>query len=222
MPSQWFCLALWLLLAATLQSGPGQTTNKSAVAAGATSDAQAASIKAEMKEAVGQVEKIVNQPVAAYRRAPHMHVTMFKPGWFHPGATKPDFNNVDVRATREAPFDRFEYVSSDLNPGIVFIGRQLEFNSMTKYFYTNRSLPKKKLTEAEMVEINRLYRIIGKCEHELAVIQTPAAQNTMTEAEAADARGGKKAPRLLNPYAGGALLGLAVAILLYSYKRRSG
>jgi hypothetical protein len=28
----------------------------------------------------------------------------------------------------------------------------------------DRSVPKKKLTQAEMVEINRLYRIIGKCE----------------------------------------------------------
>jgi hypothetical protein len=34
---------------------------------------------------------------------------------------------------------------------------------MTKFFYQDRSLPKKKLTEDEMVEINRLYRIIATC-----------------------------------------------------------
>jgi hypothetical protein len=39
---------------------------------------------------------------------------------------------------------------------------------MTKYFYEDRSLPKKKLTEAEMLEINRLYRVIGQCEQQLA------------------------------------------------------
>ena len=38
---------------------------------------------------------------------------------------------------------------------------------MTKYFYEDRSLPKKRLTEVEMLEINLLYRIIGKCEEQL-------------------------------------------------------
>ena len=45
---------------------------------------------------------------------------------------------------------------------------------MTKLFYTNRSLPKHRLTEAQMVEVNRLYRIIGHCQDELNRLQTPA------------------------------------------------
>ena len=96
---------------------------------------------------------------------------MYRPGWFHEGATKPDFNNVDVRRTRETSYDGKEYVTSDLNPGVVFHGDELEFNSMTKYFYTDRTVPKKKLTEAEMLEINRLYRIIGRCEQELSKLK---------------------------------------------------
>ena len=32
-------------------------------------------------------------------------------------------------------------------------------------------MPKKKLTQAEMVEINRLYRIIGRDEEQLARLQ---------------------------------------------------
>jgi hypothetical protein len=36
---------------------------------------------------------------------------------------------------------------------------------MKKYFYDSRALPKKRLTEAEMEEINRLYRIIGQNEN---------------------------------------------------------
>ena len=44
---------------------------------------------------------------------------------------------------------------------------------MTKYFYTDRSVPKKKLTETEMLEINRLYRIIGRCEQQLVQLQAP-------------------------------------------------
>ena len=41
---------------------------------------------------------------------------------------KPDFNNVDVRKSRETPYDSHPYVTSDLNPGFVFIGAELEFN----------------------------------------------------------------------------------------------
>jgi hypothetical protein len=46
----------------------------------------------------------------------------------------------------------------------MFLGKELEFNAMTKYFYVDRSLPKKRLSEAEMIEINSLYRIIGEDE----------------------------------------------------------
>jgi hypothetical protein len=44
---------------------------------------------------------------------------------------------------------------------------------MTKYFITDRSVPKKKLTEAEMLEINRLYRIIGHCNQQLDELLKP-------------------------------------------------
>jgi hypothetical protein len=63
------------------------------------------------------------------------------------------------------------YVTSDLNPGVVFIGSELEFNAATKFFYLDRSLPKKRLTEAEMLEINRLYRIIGQDKARLSKLQ---------------------------------------------------
>jgi hypothetical protein len=104
-------------------------------------------------------------------RSEGMQVATYQPGWFHEGASKPNFNTVDVRTTRETPYDQHQYVTSDLNPDIVFIGSELEFNPMTKYFYTDRSLPKKKLSEADMIEINRLYRIIGRCETQLAELQ---------------------------------------------------
>jgi len=44
---------------------------------------------------------------------------------------------------------------------------------MTKYFFTDRLVPKKRLTEAEMLEINRLYRIIGHGERQLDELQNP-------------------------------------------------
>lgn len=181
-------------------------------------------IQAEMDTAIHQVEKIVNQPVAAYRRAPGMHVGLFSPGWFHPGATKPDFNSVDIRTTQETPYASHQYVTSDLNPGIVFLGNQLEFNSMTKYFYTNRSLPKKKLTEAEMLEINQLYRVIGRCEQQLAP-QQPTSTSTAAVGQSVHDGSETTAPgavrnRLLNPYIGGAAILALGVLLLLSFGRR--
>lgn len=135
-------------------------------AAGQTIDG--ASAKSIMDEAISRVKTIVNQPVRQFARTPGIRVSMFKPGWFHPGAIRPDFNSVDVRTTQESPYSRYLYVNSDLNPNVDHIGSELEFNSMTKYFYVDRSLPKKKLTQTEMLEINLLYRIIGKCEEKLS------------------------------------------------------
>jgi len=137
----------------------------------AAQQARRSALEAEMNDAIQRVQKIVNQPVTQIPRTEDMRVSTYRPGWFHDGAIKPDFNNVDVRASRETSYDKNQYVTSDLNPGIVFLGAELEFNPMTKYFYTDRSIPKKKLTEAEMLEINRLYRIIGRCEQELAKLK---------------------------------------------------
>ena len=124
-----------------------------------------------MEDAIARVREIVNQPVTALTRTPEIETATYSPGWFHEGAEKPDFNRVDVRTTQQLSYGQHKYVTSDLNPGVVFVGNELEFNPMTKYFYTDRSLPKKKLTEAEMLEINRLYRIIGHDEEELGRLQ---------------------------------------------------
>ena len=125
-------------------------------------------VKKELNTAVLRVEQIVNQPVIPLTQTPEMEVSTYSPGWFHPGADRPDFKTVDIRATQDLRFAKNQYVTSDLNPGVVFLGKDLEFNSKTKYFYTDRSLPKKKLTEAEMLEINRLYRVIARDEAELS------------------------------------------------------
>jgi hypothetical protein len=130
-----------------------------------------ADIKAELADAISKVKVIVNQPVTSLPHTPDMQVATYSPGWFHPGAEKPDFNTVDVRATQDVSYGKNEYVTSDLNPDVVFLGQELEFNSMTKYFYTDRSVPKKRLTGKEMLEINRLYRIIGQDEERLARLQ---------------------------------------------------
>jgi len=139
----------------------------------ASLDEQIAAVKSQMNDAIFQVQHIVNQPVTPLKRKPGMDVSLYSPGWFHEGATKPDFDTVDVRKTQEFAYEGHHYVTSDVNPGVVFPGHELEFNSMTKYFITDRLVPKKRLTEAEMLEINRLYRMIGHCERQLDELQNP-------------------------------------------------
>jgi hypothetical protein len=138
----------------------------------ASTEEQIAALKNQRSEAIFQVEHIVNQPVTSFKRTSDMSVSTY-PGWFHDGAITPNFNSVDVRTTQENPYEGHQYVASDLNPGVVFPGHELEFNSMIKYFYTDRSVPKKRLTEAEMVEINSLYRIIGYCDQRLEELENP-------------------------------------------------
>ena len=119
-------------------------------------------LQARAAEARTRVIAIVNQPVAPLPR--RTTAREYSPGWFHEGALKPDFSKVDVRTTQEFPYENEEYVTSNLNPSAMFPGRQLEFNSMTKLFYVDRTLPKKRLSEPQMIEINRLYRDIGRAE----------------------------------------------------------
>src|SRR3954463_14809218 len=102
----------------------------------------------ERDAALEQVRRIVNDPVPALPRDPDARVSVYSPGWFHEGAQRPNFA-ADVRRTQQLPYERSEYVTSDLNPGLMFRGRDLEFNSMLKYFYTDRSLPKRRLGESE-------------------------------------------------------------------------
>jgi hypothetical protein len=156
-------MALFLLVIGFCQS--------CAVQSAAQIEARRAAIQSEMQSAIGEVQRIVNQPVRQLAPTGDMEVATYRPGWFHDGANKPDFNNVDVRKSQDTSYGRHQYVTSDLNPGIVFVGPELEFNPMTKYFYMDRTLPKKKLSEDEMIEINRLYRIIGRCEQQLAELQ---------------------------------------------------
>lgn len=119
-----------------------------------------AKLHAEMTGAEQRVTEIVNRPVTHLSRSGP--VTVFSPGWFHSGSVKPDFNTVDIRTTQEFPYHG--NVTSDVNPSEMFIGSELEFNAMIKYFYRDRALPKKRLSGAEMVEINGLYRAIGRDE----------------------------------------------------------
>jgi len=170
---------------------------------------------AALDEAMSRVRAIINQPVVAYRLTRDLDAARY-PFWFHEGAIHPDFDTVDIRATQEHVYDSHPYVFSDLNPGFCYKGTDLEFNSMTKFFYTDRTLPKKKLTEPQMLEINRLYRIMGQCEKKMQ-----AARMDKSAGNSADATSGGLAVRSfiekLVPYKKiimGAVGGVIVLLLL--------
>jgi len=151
-------LALLALAACAPRPGGPQSPTQ-------TGPASIPALEAEIATARERVVEIVNRPVTHLPRT--AEAAKFSPGWFHPGAVTPDFETVDVRATQEFPYVNDEYVTSDLNPSEMFIGRELEFNAMTKAFYRDRTLPKARLSEADMIEINRLYRVIGLDERAL-------------------------------------------------------
>jgi hypothetical protein len=187
-----------------------------------------AALVAERDDAIQNVKQIVNQPAEALPFEPKGIVGTFENGWFHEGANRPDFLATDVRASQKFSYDRYDYVTSNLNPGVMFRGRDLEFNPETKYFYTDRTLPKKRLTEAEMVEINRLYRIIGAREQDLARLRGEPLPGARAAARRQAAAGGGQAasggaakatdpsatptPKALYLVAGALLLALAVTV----------
>jgi hypothetical protein len=173
----WLVLLLALFSNQVIAASPDASTNAQ----------QIATVKSQMQAAIRRVQQIVNQPVTELRRTPDMRVATFGPhGWFHPGAMRPNFATVDVRKTQEFPYSQYQYVTSDLNPGVVFLGSELEFNSMTKYFYTDRSVPKKRLTESEMLEINHLYRAIAHCEHALVDLEHPIERQGLEESQSSN------------------------------------
>ena len=148
--------------------------------ADATKEEQVAALSLEMTNTYGKVLKIVNQPIHAYTRTPEMRVRVY-PYWFHDGASTPDFANVDIRQTQELTYSN-SYVASELNPNMVFVGTELEYNSNTKLFYTNRNIPKHKLSQAEMVQINDLYRVIARCQDQIAKLSPPPPATAATAA----------------------------------------
>lgn len=165
----------------------GRVAAQTPAATNSTSE-QIAALQLQLTNAWHQVETIVCKPPPAFRREPGYDVSVYSPGWFHPGAITPDFNTVDVRKSQELTYTA-QWVSSDITPNMMFHGRDLEFNAMTKLFYTNRSLPKIKLSEAEMLQINSLYRTIGHCQSEIARLQPhPSATETATADTSADAQ----------------------------------
>lgn len=144
-----------------------------------------AQLKAALQQAEDQVRAIVNQPVTRVERTRSSHPVVYSPGWFHEGANRPAYATIDVRTTQDFPYNvkGSRYVSSDLNPTEMFLASELEFNANTKFYYTDLTLPKKKLTEPEMLHINELYRYIGQRRNDIRLIENPDFMEVVHEGE---------------------------------------
>ncbi len=175
------CILSFILLACLGLHAQQPAAQNSAVASTNSTADQIAALQLQLTNAWLRVCAIVNQPVQAYQLDHRDHVSISSPGWFHPGASIPDFNTVDVRQTQQFPYASDPYITSDLNPGMMFKGSDLEFNAMTKLFYTNRMVPKKRLTEDEMVEINSQYRTIGRCQDQIRELQAGPVGNAAAD-----------------------------------------
>ena len=126
-----------------------------------------------------QVQAIVNQTpptVVPPRGSTEVYWSLYDPG-----AIKPDFNVADVVTGREAAKGDYTYMK--VRPGVFYRSTDCEFNPQTKFFYTDRSVPKKKLTDAENQEIVRLYRTLGKDETILTTLSQRLARAPQTSAE---------------------------------------
>lgn len=157
---------------AITRTGAAKTASSTPTPEAKTPQQRAAALQAEEHKAVRRVIEIVNQPLQQYPITRGMSVARY-PIWFHPGAETPDFDNVDITTFED---DKnytgigYEYGTSDLCPGVAFRLDDVGFNSKTKMFYVDRSVPKKRLTVEELQEINRLYRTIGRCNRELTAL----------------------------------------------------
>ncbi len=120
--------------------------------------------RAAMAAAVQRIRIIVNQVPPAVAKPAGAESWNYG---FHPGAAKPDFDHTDIVSGRE--FWPHDYIDMQGNPDVYYRGADCEFNSQTKFFYSNRDLPKKRLSDAEYQELVRLYRFVGKCQRELGV-----------------------------------------------------
>ena len=115
---------------------------------------------------MGRVRGIVNQTPPTVPKPP-ASAEVYHYG-YHPGALTPDYAHADLFSTRELWNGDYAYM--DTAPGVYYRSADCEFNPQTKFFITNRNVPTKKLTDAEITEIVRLYRTIAADQQLLAAL----------------------------------------------------
>jgi hypothetical protein len=124
---------------------------------------QVADARAKLGEALAKARAMINQPVTSYPMTEELRAkaSLYEDGWFHPGADIPNFIDIHIERSQEPYGSQYEWVTSNLTPGLVFRSADCEYNAATKFFYMDRTVPKKKLTQPEMLRLDAIYHQIG-------------------------------------------------------------
>ena len=137
--------------------------------------------RADFDKTTHQVQGIVNQTPPVVTKPPG--ATEVYGYGYHPGANRPDYNANNLQSTRE--LWKGEYVYINEVPGVYYRSADCEFNPQTKYFFTSRNVPKKRLSDAEYQELTRLYHLLGQQEKAIADAAPPAGQAERVAADLA-------------------------------------
>jgi hypothetical protein len=115
----------------------------------------------ELQTVTQQIQAIVNQTPTT--RPDKIGGTI----WigFHDGAIKPKLKFITLEQLKAGR----EFYTADTAwmqgaPNVFYVAREIEFNPMTKYFYTDRTKAKKRLSEAEYDQLLPLYHRLGDLE----------------------------------------------------------
>ncbi|HZZ19510.1 MAG TPA: hypothetical protein VFE25_09080 [Opitutaceae bacterium] len=113
--------------------------------------------------ALARAREIINQPVDSVPMTPEIRskAAVYQQGWVHDGAEIPHFIDAHIEASQEPVAAQYYWVTCNLTPGLAFRSQDREFNAQTKFFYMDRSLPKKRLSAGEMAELDVVYHKIG-------------------------------------------------------------
>ncbi len=115
----------------------------------------------EFQAVTQQIQAIVNQTPTTRPDKVGSTVSI----GFHAGAIKPNFKAITLpELKRGREFYNAETAWMQDAPNVFYLARETEFNPMTKYFYTDRSKAKKRLSDAEYDRLLVLYHRLGELE----------------------------------------------------------
>ncbi|MBE7210460.1 MAG: hypothetical protein INR65_05530, partial [Gluconacetobacter diazotrophicus] len=141
----------------------------------------AGAARAEFDKTTHQVQAIVNQVPPMVPKPPAgAEVYGYD---YHPGANPPDYDATNLVGTRELWKGEYVYIQSV--PNVYYRAADCEFNPQTKFFFTSRTVPKKKLTDTEYAELTRLYHLLGQQQKAIDNVPSPAADAERVSADLA-------------------------------------
>jgi hypothetical protein len=117
----------------------------------------------KLETALASAREIINQPVQGTPVTPQMllKAEQHLDGWDYLPAQTPNFIEAHIEDTQWVDSAGTEWVTCNLTPGLAFPLKNLETNAQTRFFYTDLTLPKKRLTAEEMAQLDVIYHQIG-------------------------------------------------------------